>query len=101
MQRNAKVHGGVVEVDDSWAFGQILSVVMIAANVNELAHFLFGYIGRRRKRSHERQAEEQLAPSDVDVPPASTPYRPRGLPETHLPGKATTKESVDRVLTYT
>jgi hypothetical protein len=61
---------------------------MIFANINEVIHCVFGYFTRRRKRSHERQAEAQQASNDTDVPPASTPYRPRGLPGSHLSGEA-------------
>ncbi|KAI9465488.1 hypothetical protein BJY52DRAFT_1220719 [Lactarius psammicola] len=43
VQRNSRAHGGVVDVDESWVFGQILSVVMIFANMNEVIHFLFGF----------------------------------------------------------
>ena len=89
MQRNSTAHGGHVTVDGAWQFGQILAVMMIFANINEVVNCLFGYINRRRKRSHEPQAEEaQQAPNEADVPPASSPYRARGLPGTHLSGKA-------------
>ncbi|KAH8998576.1 hypothetical protein EDB92DRAFT_1835966 [Lactarius akahatsu] len=84
VHRNSSDHGGKVIVDESWAFGQTLSVVMIFANMNEVIHFLFGYIARRRERSRELQAEAQQASDDTDVPPASTPYRPRGHPGSHL-----------------
>ncbi|KAH9002585.1 hypothetical protein EDB86DRAFT_2896708 [Lactarius hatsudake] len=70
VHRNSSNHGGIVLVDDSWAFGQTLSVVMICRNMNE--------------RSRELQAEAQQASDDTDVPPASTPYRPRGPPGSHL-----------------
>ncbi|KAH9042125.1 hypothetical protein EDB85DRAFT_1918063 [Lactarius pseudohatsudake] len=83
-RNNSNHHGGKVIVDDSWAFGQTLSVVMIFANMNEVIHFLFGYIARRRERSRELQAEAQQASDDTDVPPASAPYRPRGPPGSHL-----------------
>ncbi|KAF8478156.1 hypothetical protein DFH94DRAFT_82722 [Russula ochroleuca] len=32
---------GVVQVDDAWEFGQVLSVVMIIVNLKEVLHFLF------------------------------------------------------------
>jgi len=88
VQRNRNGHGGVVDVDESWAFGQTLSVAMIFANMNEVIHFFFGFIARRRQRSGERQAEAQQPSNDTDVPPASTPYQPRGLPGSHLFSKA-------------
>jgi hypothetical protein len=62
---------------------------MIFSNINEIIHCLFGYFARRRKRSHEqRQVEAQQASNDTDVPLESAPYRPRGLPGSHLSGKA-------------
>ena len=88
VQRNSSQHGGRVEVDNDWAFGQTLSTVMVFANLNEVIHFLIGYVTRRRERSHERQSEAQHASNHTDVPLESAPYRPRGLPESHLAGKA-------------
>ncbi|KAN0139876.1 hypothetical protein V8E53_002538 [Lactarius tabidus] len=84
VQRNSTQHKGKVEVDNSWAFGQTLAVVMIFANLNEVIHFLIDYIARRRKRSHERQEEGQQESNHTDIPLASAPYRPTGLPESHI-----------------
>ena len=71
---------GVVEVDDSWAFGQVLSVVMIIANVNEMVHFLFAFQARRsRRRQHPTESqvqEEGTAHQDGGSPAVG--YRPRG-----------------------
>ncbi|KAH9065412.1 hypothetical protein EDB87DRAFT_1679886 [Lactarius vividus] len=78
VHRNNINHGGIVQVDDSWAFGQTLAVVMIAANMNEVIHFLFGYIARRRERSRGLQTEAQQASDDTGVPLTSTLYRSRG-----------------------
>ncbi|KAI0300273.1 hypothetical protein BC826DRAFT_668700 [Russula brevipes] len=70
---------GVVQVDDSWAFGQVLSVVMIIANINEVVHFFFGFLARRRSRTaRERQAQEEGAPHQAEGRPATPTYRPRG-----------------------
>ncbi|KAI0004512.1 hypothetical protein BJV74DRAFT_881105 [Russula compacta] len=54
---------GVVIVNNSWAFGQVLSVVMILANLIDAFHFLVGFFARRRLRrrlsfARQRQAEE-------------------------------------------
>jgi hypothetical protein len=87
VQRNSRQHRGKVEVDNSWAFGQTLAVVMIFANLNEVIHFLIDYIARRRKRSHEPQEEAQQESNHTDIPLASAPYRPTGLPESHILGK--------------
>jgi hypothetical protein len=63
--------------------------MMLFSNLNEVIHCLFGYIARRRKRSHERRTEEaQQASGDTDVPLESAPYRPRGRPGSHLSSKA-------------
>jgi len=49
--RNNVNHGGVVTMSDAytWAFGQVLAVVMLAAALNEIVHFLLGHIQVRRK----------------------------------------------------
>ncbi|KAI0269840.1 hypothetical protein BC834DRAFT_1039527 [Gloeopeniophorella convolvens] len=70
VQRNSKAHGGIVDADDNeWAFGQILSIVMIIANLNEVIHCLFGLFSRRRRDRAER-AEVDEAPRGADNPPA-------------------------------
>src|SRR5712671_474353 len=73
---------GVVQIDDSWQFGQILSVVMIIANLNEFAHFLFGYLARRRRDRLARAQEDQgqaVELAQQGPPPGSdVPFRPRG-----------------------
>jgi hypothetical protein len=90
VRRNSTLHGGIVTISpvsasSSWAFGQILAIMMLFSNLNEVIHCLFGYIARRRKRSHERRTEEaQQASGDTDVPLESAPYRPRGRPGSHL-----------------
>ena len=71
---------GVVEVDDSWAFGQVLSVVMIIANVNELVHFLFAFQARRSRRRQlpsESQAQEEGTAHQDGGPPV-VGYQSRG-----------------------
>jgi len=87
VQRNAanvlpggtNAASGVVQVDDTWAFGQVLSVVMIIANINEVLHFFFAFLARRRSRTaRERQAQEEGAPHQEEGRPATPPYRPRG-----------------------
>ena len=86
MRRNSTSHGGVVSVTDDdteWAFGQILSVVMIFANINEVVHCLVGYYTRKRKRSHELQAS-----NEAGVPPTSSLYRLRGVRRSSLSGRA-------------
>ena len=88
VQRNSTQHNGNVEVNNTWAFGQTLSTVMVFANLNEVIHFLIGYVSRRRERSQERQAEAQDASNHTDVPLESAPYRARGLPQSQLAGKA-------------
>ena len=92
MRRNSTEHGGVVTISPvsssaSWAFGQIFAVMMLFANLNEVIHCLFGYIARKRKHSHERQAEAQEVSGDTDIPLESTAYRSRGRPGSHLSRK--------------
>jgi hypothetical protein len=84
VHRNSAQHGGVVQVNNTWAFGQTLAVVMTFANINEVIHFLIGLIARRRKHSQEPQAEAQQESNNTDIPLVSAPYRSRGRPESHL-----------------
>jgi hypothetical protein len=66
---------GVVYIDNSWAFGQVLSVVMILANANEILHFIFGFLARRKARlERKRQAQGE----EIALQRAPTFYRPRG-----------------------
>jgi hypothetical protein len=97
-----KVGSGVVQIDESWAFGQILAVVMIIAILNEFVHFLFGYFARRRKDrlARERQEREKEAahPALPQVPPttADIAYRSRG-PSGFTPrGKSPVPSSKDK-----
>jgi len=83
VRRNSTQHGGHVQVDNTWVFGQTLSVVMIFSNLYEVIHFLIGYF-RRRERSLELQPKAEPASSHTDVPLESVSYRPRGLPAAHL-----------------
>lgn len=79
VRRNMTAAHGVVKVDDSWAFGQVLSFVMIFANINEAVHFLFGYLGRRRVRlARERQPQMEEVADQPEGLAAPGPYRPRG-----------------------
>jgi len=84
VHRNDINHGGIVTIDGSWQFGQTLAVIMIFANINEIIHCIFGFFAPEREGSHEGQEEAQQTSDGTDVPPASTPYRPRGFPGSHL-----------------
>lgn len=55
IRRNSTQHNGVVEVDNTWTFGQTFSVVILCANLKEVIHFLIGL--RQPERYHEHQAE--------------------------------------------
>lgn len=59
---------GVVEVDEAWEFGQVLSVVMIFANVNEIIHFLFGLYSRWR----HGEMETTEGASELELPQRPT-----------------------------
>ena len=87
VQRNSTQHGGRIQIDNTWAFGQTLAVVMIFADLNEVIHFFVGLISRQRKRSHKREEEAQQESNQTDIPLTSVPYRSRGLSESHLSGK--------------
>ena len=70
---------GVVQIDDAWEFGQVLSIVMIFVNINEIIHFLFGYLGRRRIRlAREHQAQTEATTRQAEGQSSSFLYRSRG-----------------------
>ena len=70
---------GVVQIDDAWEFGQVLSIVMIFVNINEIIHFLFGYFGRRKLRlARERQARTEATAHQAEGRSSSFLYRSRG-----------------------
>lgn len=80
LDNESNVGPGVVEVDDSWAFGQVLAVVMIIANVNEMVHFLFGFLARRNQRrrlARESQAQEEGTAHQAEGGSPPVEYRPR------------------------
>ena len=51
---------GVVQVDDSWTFGQVLAVVMIIVNVKEVLHYLWGEPARERQAQTEEVAHRAV-----------------------------------------
>lgn len=73
--------GGVVRIDDTWQFGQVLAVVMIIANLNEMLHFIFGSLARRH-RTHAlargAQAQEEGAAHQAGGLSVPVGYQPRG-----------------------
>ena len=83
------IASGVVEISEKWEFGQVLAVVMILANANEILHFFFGFLARRKLRlareRREAQTEEiALRPEAVSAP---TFYRPRGPSGSNVSGR--------------
>jgi len=40
VRRNSTQHGGIVQVDNTWTFGQTLSLVMFFANIKEIVNWL-------------------------------------------------------------
>ena len=50
---------GVVQVDNSWTFGQVLAIVMIIVNFKEVVHYLWGEPARER----QAQTEEVVHPT--------------------------------------
>jgi len=79
--RNGTNVGGVVKIDDSWQFGQVLAVVMIIANLNEMVHFAFGALARRHHRhtlAREAQAQEEGAAHQAGGLSVPIGYQPRG-----------------------
>jgi hypothetical protein len=81
MWRNNLKHGGVVMMNDnySWAFGQILSVVMIAAALNEVVHLILGQIEIKR-RAHPKVTQVEEAADAASQHSEGHTYPPRRLP---------------------
>jgi hypothetical protein len=84
--RNNVNHGGVVGMNDNytWAFGQVLAVVMLAAALNEIVHFLLGQINVKRKvkrGAHPRVIQvDEAAEAASQHSEGHTAYPPRRLP---------------------
>jgi hypothetical protein len=87
--RNDQNHGGVVQIDNSWAFDQVLSVVTTIANLNEVFYFLLGYATLKRVHPRGRQAEAEETPEQAEGHSAAVSYRSRGGSGSHLTGKST------------
>ena len=74
-----KTRNGVINIDNKWEFGQVLAVVMILANVNEIIHFFFGYLARRKLRlARERRAQTEEIALQSEGQSAPTYYGSRG-----------------------
>lgn len=70
---------GVVGINNKWEFGQVLAVVMILANANEILHFFFGFLARRKLRlARERQVQTEEIGLQPQGQSAPTLYRSRG-----------------------
>jgi hypothetical protein len=59
--RNNEKYGGVVSIDNSWGFGQVLAVVMIIASLYEIGHVLLDRITLKRAQSGGLQAGTEEA----------------------------------------
>ncbi|KAI0250810.1 hypothetical protein BJV78DRAFT_537311 [Lactifluus subvellereus] len=90
VRRNDIQHGGIVNIDNAWAFGQILSAVMIIASLNEVVHFFLGILTHNRTRAPTPPAEAEEAPQEAERDPATVTYQSRGRPTYRLSGKAAT-----------
>jgi hypothetical protein len=64
--RNDEKHGGVVLIDNSWGFGQVLAVVMTIASLYEIGHVLLGRITLNRTHSGGPQAESEEASQQAE-----------------------------------
>jgi len=81
LPNGTNIASGVVQVEKSWVFGQVLAVVMIIASVNEVVHFLFDFFARSRRRLARgplNQAREEGATNQTEGRSATVEYRPRG-----------------------
>ena len=86
VRRNIKSR--VIKLDDTWAFGQVLAVVMILANANEILHFFFGFLARRKLRlARKRQAQTEEIALGHEGHPAPTLYGSRGPSGSNVSGK--------------
>ncbi|KAI0284010.1 hypothetical protein BGY98DRAFT_949975 [Russula aff. rugulosa BPL654] len=79
VHRNHK--SGLIQFDGpNWAFGQVLSVVMILANLKEILHFFFGFLARRKLKlaRDRRQAQTEEIVLRPEGHSAPTFHRSRG-----------------------
>ncbi|KAH9980264.1 hypothetical protein BGW80DRAFT_489723 [Lactifluus volemus] len=63
--RNNEKYGGVVSIDNSWGFGQVLAVVMIIASLYEIGHVLLDRITLKRAQSGGLQAGTEEASQEA------------------------------------
>lgn len=92
---------GIVRVDNSWAFGQVLSVVMILVNLNDAFHFLVGFFARRRLRrrlSFARQGQAEEAPYQAEEHSAAIRHQSRGSSGNHVSCKTPAQLCTESVL---
>jgi Na+-transporting NADH:ubiquinone oxidoreductase subunit NqrE len=69
--RNDEKHGGVVSIDNSWAFGQILSVVMIIGSLYEIVHVFVDRLISKRAHSGGLQVGTEEASQKAEEHPAA------------------------------
>jgi hypothetical protein len=82
------IASGVVEISEKWEFGQVLAVVMILANANEILHFFFGFLARRKlKIARKRQAQTEEIALQPEAHSAPAFVRSRGPDGSNVFGK--------------
>jgi hypothetical protein len=101
VRRNEVGKSGIVQVDNSWAFGQLLSVVMILANLYDAFHFLVGFFARRRLRrrlSLARQGQAEETAYQAEEHPGAIEHQSRGSSGYHVSCKTPAQLSTESVL---
>ena len=95
---------GVVQIDDSWGFGQVLAVVMIFVNFKEVLHYLFGGPPRERQAQTEEIVYQPLGPFVSSSRPLPTntfaPIQISGLSQTQYHTGVDSYSSVRTSLIY-
>jgi hypothetical protein len=76
---------GIVQIDDSWGFGQVLAVVMIFVNFKEVLHYLFG------GPAYERQAQTEGIAHQVEGSQPLPPTTPAPVPPVQLSAQPHTR----------
>lgn len=101
FQVHRNLSSGVVKLDDSWAFGQVLAVVMVLANANEILHFFFGFLARRKLRlARERQEQTEeigLRPAGQSAPAF---YGSRGPSGSNVSSRVLHEPVQERILNH-
>ena len=100
LQNGTNTGPGVVQVDDSWGFGQVLAVVMIFVNFKEVLHHLFGGPRERTEEIAYQPVGPSVSPSRLLPANTFAPIQISGLSQTQYHTGVADYSSVRTSLVY-